>query len=100
MNPEYKRLREEANQLWFRFKDQMDDKRAAESLFGEVRDIVEMFEMNKNPHSIEDRVKHLTEELRGLRNHGDGQEMDFSHIDEFVDDYEALRRKIRELSNY
>lgn len=99
MNADYQRLRQQADHLFHRFNDVVDDRAAAGSIAGNIRNVVEDFEMNKNPHSIEDRVKRVVEDLKGLR-HGDGATMDFGDVDELIDSYEDLREDIRDLDNY
>lgn len=99
MNPEYQALRSIADKLFYRFKDVTDDRAASSSIASEVRNVVEDFEMNKNPHSIEDRVKRIIEGLRNIDDHSNST-MDSGHVDELTEAYEDLREHIRKLSNY
>lgn len=99
MSPDYQNLRGVADKLFYRFKDVVDDTAAASGLAGEVRNIVEDFEMNKNPHSIEDRIKRVIESLKELRR-GDSNTMDFGDVDELIDQYEDLRESLRDSDNY
>lgn len=99
MSPDYQRLRQQADQLYYRFNDIVDDKAAAGTLPGNVRNVVEEFEMNKNPHDIEARVKEIIEALKAA-GRDETQIMDRGHGDELVSDYEKLREQIRELPNY
>jgi hypothetical protein len=99
MNPEYQQLRQLADQLFHRFNDVVDDKGATGTLLGNIRNVVEEFEMSKNPHSIEDRVKNIIEELKDFRRE-DVQVMDTGHADQLIEGYEQLREHIRKLSNY
>jgi chaperonin cofactor prefoldin len=99
MNPEYQRLRDQADQLFHRFNDVVDDKGATGTLLGNIRNVVEEFEASKNPHSIEDRVKNIIEELKEFRSEGN-QAMETGHAEELIADYEKLREQIRDLSNY
>lgn len=98
MNPEYQRLRQEADRLFHHFNDVCDDKAAAAGLLSDIKNVVEDFEMSKNPHSIEDRVKRIAEELKHLRDNN--SILDPRHGDELYDAYEELRQHIRKLSNY
>lgn len=98
MNDEYKELRERADKLFHHFNDVCDDRVKASEIAKDVRGVVEEFEMNKNPHSIEDLVKHLAEAFKELRGHS--EVIDPRHADELYDGYEDLRQDIRKLSNY
>lgn len=98
MNDEYKQLRSIADKIYYRFNDVLDDSGAAGSLAGEVRNIVEDFEQQKNPRSIEDRIKRVIEHLKDIRS--DGAVMDSRDADDLIDRYEDLRQDIRGLSNY
>ncbi|MDB5181619.1 MAG: hypothetical protein JWP13_382 [Candidatus Saccharibacteria bacterium] len=99
MSPDYQRLRSIADRIYNRFNDVVDNHSGARGIAGEVRNIVEDFEMNKKPRSIDDRVKRTIESLKQLR-HGDSGTMDVGDIDELIDQYEDLRREIRSLDNY
>lgn len=99
MSPEYESLRSQADKLFYRFNDVVDDKAAAGALLGNVRNVVEEFEMNKNPHSIEDRVKNIIEEVKQIAR-GETQIMDRGNAEELVHSYEKLREQIRGLPNY
>jgi hypothetical protein len=99
MNPEYQRLRQQADQLFHHFNDFVNDRPATGTLLGNIRNVVEEIEMNKNPHSIEDRVKNVIEELKQFRHDGE-QAMATGHADQLIEDYEELRKQIHELSNY
>lgn len=99
MNDDYKRLRQEAEKLFFRFKDRVDDRNAGSGIEHQVRDLVEQFEMNKPPRSIEEKIKQLQNELRRLDNAA-SPVMDAADLDDFVDRYEDLRMELRELDNY
>ena len=98
MNDEYKQLRGFADKIFYRFNDVLDDRNAAGGLAGEVRNVVEDFEQQKNPRSIEDRIKRLIDQLKAARS--SGQIMDSGDADDLIDRYEELRQRIRELSNY
>lgn len=98
MSPEYKALRSSADKLFYRFNDVCDDRAAAAGMASEVREVVEDFERNKNPHSIEDRVKRLIEELKRTRSAG--HPISSGDADELVQHYEELRAEIRRLPNY
>jgi hypothetical protein len=99
MNPEYQRLRQQADHLFHRFNDALSDKSRAGSLASNVRNVVEDIEMQKNPHSIEDRVKRVVEGIKELY-HADDGVMPLGHCEELKREYEDLRKEVRELSNY
>ena len=98
MNPDYQRLRSEADKLFYRFKDVLDDPAAAGGLAGEVRNVVEDFEQNKKPRSIEDRIKRVIDHLERVRS--EGSVISSGDADDLVDRYEDLRRELRKLDNY
>lgn len=99
MNPEYQRLHEEAKQLFFHLNDVCDDKSAAGALLSNAKNVMEEFEMNKNPHTIEDVVKGLIMNFQQLQRSG-APIMQIEHFNDFISGYENLRQQIRELSNY
>ncbi len=99
MNEDYGRLRVQAERLHYRFNDSVDDRQSSGQLKQDIRDIVDAFEMSKNPHSIEDMVKRVQQQLRSLDNAA-SPVMDAGDIDELVDGYEELRADLRELDNY
>jgi hypothetical protein len=99
MNAYYQSLRQEADQLFHKFNDVVDDRVATGGLKLELRDIVEWCEMEKNPHSIEDKIKHVDEELRQLSRSG-VQEIDRGHVDMLIDMTEHLRENVRRMPNY
>lgn len=99
MNDDYKRLRQTAERIMYRFRDVTDDHAAARSIESDVRNVVEDFEMNKEPRSIDDRVKRIMAALEKL-NDGDGQTIDHNDINELIDQYEELREDLRDLDNY
>ncbi len=99
MDPNYQELRRQADRLFHRFNDCVDDKNATRQLQEELRDVVEDFEMNKKPRSIDDRIKQVLQKLEELKD-GDGQSIDHGDIDELHDGYEDLREDLRKLPNY
>lgn len=99
MDQNYQELRRQADRLWHRCNDCVDDKNAARSLLDETRNVVEDFEMNKKPRSIDDRIKRVIQELEELKR-GGSEVMDFGDIDELRDGYEELREDLRKLPNY
>lgn len=99
MNDDYKRLRSQADRIWHRFNDDVDSRSAAAGIERNVREVVEDFERQREPRSIEDRIKTVIQQLKNLRETGP-ETIDFGDIDEIVDQYEDLRRDLRDLENY
>jgi len=99
MDPNYQELRRQADRLFHRFNDCVDDKNVTRQLQEELRDVVEDLESNKKPRSVEDRIKRVLQELEELKD-GDGQSIDYADIDELHDGYEELRADLRKLPNY
>lgn len=99
MDADYQRLHQEAEELFHRFNDVVDDKAATMELDENIRDVGEEFEMSKNPRSIEDKIEGVISSLKLMRR-GGSEEMDFSNIDELIRDFEGLRQKVRDLPNY
>lgn len=98
MSPEYQRLRQTADRLYYRFNDVVDDKGAAAGLASEARNVVEDFDQQKKPRSIDDRVKRVIEQLGHIR--ADGAVIDSGDADDLRDRYEDLREELRGLDNY
>lgn len=98
MSPEYQNLRGQADKIWFDFNDKVDDKSAAGGLEREIRGVVDDFEQQKNPRSIEDRVKRVIDQLEDMRS--GGTVMDAGDADDLVDKFEELRQDLRRLPNY
>jgi polyhydroxyalkanoate synthesis regulator phasin len=99
MNAYYQSLRQQADQLFHKFNDVVDDPAATGGLKQEIRDIVEWCEMEKNPRSIEDKIKHVEEELREI-SHKDAELIDRGHVDMLLDMVEHLRENVRRMPNY
>lgn len=98
MSQDYKDLRSQADRIFYRFNDVLDDRGAAGSLASEVRNVVEDFDMQKAPRSVEDRIKRLVEQLKRVRS--EGKIMDAGDADDLIDRYEELREQLRRLPNY
>lgn len=99
MSPEYQRLRQQADRLWHRFNDTVDDKDLARGLEKEIRAVVEDFEQGKKPRSIDDRVKRVLQLIHEFKDAGP-EAMDFGDLDDLHDGYEDLRGELRDLDNY
>lgn len=98
MSPEYQNLRQVADKLYYRFNDVVDDKNAAAGLASDVRNVVEDFDQQKKPRSIDDRIKRVIDQLSNIRT--DGAVMDSGDADDLRDRYEDLREELRGLDNY
>jgi hypothetical protein len=101
MNQEYKEARQHAEHLMHRVQDLINNPShpLGSELLHETHQLVEDFEMNKNPRSIEDRIKLIGHTLEHIRHEGD-KVMDFNHVDTFRRDYEHLQMELRKFSNY
>lgn len=101
MSPEYKEARQHADHLMHQVHDLIDDKNhpLGEQLLHDTRQLVEEFEMNKNPHTIEALVKSIIHTLEHIRHEG-AHVMDFNHVDTFRREYEHFEMGLRKLSNY
>lgn len=99
MDDDYKQLRQAADKLFHHFKDSIDDADAAGGIEKELQEIVELFDMNKEPRSIDDHIKVVQHQLRELAHHGSSV-MSESNLDEVIDGYEELREDLRDLDNF
>src|SRR4051812_41245267 len=99
MNAYYQSLRQQADQLFHKFNDVVDDRTATGGLQQEIRDIVEWCEMEKNPRSIEDKIKHVHEELHeiGMK---EAQLIDRGDVDMLIHMLEHLQENVRRMPNY
>lgn len=82
--------------LQHRCRDYIDDpaSSAARSLEQEVQRLEDEAQVQKNPRSLEDRVKNI---IRLLRQAGDEKAMSPHHADELIDRCEDLRRELQKL---
>lgn len=99
MNAYYQSIHQQADQLFHKFSDVVDDRAATGGLKQSLLDIREWCEMEKNPHSIEDRIKHVEEELREL-SHTGAEEIDRGDVDMLLSMVDHLRENVRRLPNY
>ncbi len=101
MNPQYKAAREQAVRMQHKFRDMLDDKSqpVARTLENEIQRIVDEFEMNKNPRSIEERIKQLQRMLKDV-DRGTPPVMDNRDADFLHDNFEHLRMSLRKFDNY
>lgn len=97
MDPKYKALQQQADRLQYKMNDWIDDKGhpLGAALIKESREVREDLESNKPPRSVEDRVKRLIQHLRQ-----DSPAISPEHAQSMENDYEDLRRSLRELPNY
>lgn len=101
MNAQYQELHRQADRLYHRFRDKVDqpDSDAMRRLEQELKQVVEDFESDRKPRSIEDRIKRVIGALDDLQHHG-GTMIDFADADELHDQYEDMRRDLRKLPDF
>lgn len=101
MSPEYQAGRKHADQLMLQVHDVIDDKSdpLCHELVSETRRLVEEFEMNKKPRSIEATIKSIIHTLERIRHEGE-HVMNFNHVDMFRKNYEHFEMELRKFSGY
>lgn len=101
MNDEYKSIYNQATQVEFAYRDNIDapQNAAAVQLAQNIHELVEAVESEKNPHNLEDAIKRLVQELEELKHQGD-EVMDFRHIDDLRVRLEHMREELHKFSNY
>jgi hypothetical protein len=101
MDQNYKPIHQQADKLWYKFQDIVDDK--TDSLAGsaqhEIKEIVECIEMNKAPRAIEDRIRQVQQLMEKVRA-GSSHMMTPEDAAFMIHEYERLREQVRKLPNY
>lgn len=97
MDPNYKPLQKEADRLQHRMNDWIDDRNdpTGASLMREAREVMEDIESSKAPRSVEDRIKRVQRLLQQ-----DTPAISPEHAKTMEDEFEDLRRRLRDLPNY
>ena len=102
MDQYYKPMYQRAHDLLYKFHDYLGqgpyDPRA-EVLKHEIRELVEDVEKQKNPRSIENRVKIIQRELQTARRH-ENPYMHYDHLDDLHHHYESIRQDLHHFDNY
>jgi|SRR5581483_9134708 len=101
MQQDYKPLYNQAKNLQFRVQDITSGIQSPTtiSLHSEIHQLNDDIDMKKNPREIESRITNIQTHLRSLE--GTPQSvMDINHSMELHDEYETLRRQVKELPGY
>jgi hypothetical protein len=101
MDPTYQKLYKQVDNLHYKVKDAIDqpDHPAARTLHDQLRYLMDDFELTKSPRTIEERVKQIMQTLEPARN-GSQAFMSISDAVNFHDDFEDLRRDLRDHPDY
>jgi hypothetical protein len=101
MDPNYKPIYQKAQDLEHQVHDAIDDHNHpnVRVMRNEMRALMDDMESNKNPRTVEDRVKVIQRQLTQIRSQGD-QAMDYGHIDQFHRHFEDMRQDLRKFHNY
>ncbi len=101
MNEDYDDIHEQAQRLYYQFKDTVDNTATPEmrELQEQIIQVREDIEANKKPRSIEDRIKRVQDLLHDIRENGAAL-MDPGDAEELYEAYKDLREQVRELPNY
>lgn len=101
MNQEYEQLFRDCQNLEFKVRDLLDDRSnpIGQQLISQTKDLTSDIRAQKNPRSVEDRVKRIINTFDSAQEHGDSI-MDYNHMAFFVQSYERVIEKLRKFSNY
>jgi hypothetical protein len=102
MDPQYKPIYKEAQDLQFKINDAIinDNDPWATPMKNEMRALLNDMETNKNPRSVEQRMKGIEDRLRAIRSDDTEPLMNYDHADKLRRTFEQLRMKIRDFDNY
>jgi hypothetical protein len=98
MNPDYKALQQQADQLHYRCRDLVSGSNA-DQIANIAQDVREDLERGMTPRQVEARILVVMKQLSGLMGQPN-QTMKPQDARMMVDAYERLRRQVRELPNY
>jgi|GEM_PF-5616259 len=101
MNANYKQVHQQADKLFYKFQDIVDDRSdsLANETQREIKEVVELIEMDRPPRAVEDRIKvvqKLLEKVRAETSHMMTPE-DAAFL---IHEYEHLREQLHRLPNY
>jgi hypothetical protein len=101
MQQYYQSFYQKARDLEHRYQDVVDQPNlsSAQSLRRDMLALIDDFEQDKAPRSIEDRIKRIVSQVERLRAEGEVV-MNFTDLDYFRKYYEEMQREIRKLPNY
>ena len=100
-DPMFQQFNQQADQMYHKFKDFVagGPPNTFTSLEHEIREIVEDFEKNKHPRSIEARIKTVMTMLKQAEHMPHG-EINYNEFDFLHDNYEHMIMALRKLPNY
>jgi hypothetical protein len=101
MDQHYHPVYQQAVNLRNQYHDVVDNPNhpMAHILQREIHDLVEDMEKNKNPRTLENRVKTIQRQLLETRMQGDDI-LSSNHVDYFHHNYEQMRNNIRRFPHY
>lgn len=101
MDPSYKPIHQQADRLFHKYLDIVDDKSdaLASSAQHEIKEVVELIEMNKAPRAVEDRIRQVERMMEKVRS-GGSRMMTPEDAAFMLHQYEELRKQLRRLPNY
>lgn len=101
MQQYYKAFYQKARDLEHRYQDVVDQPNlpAAQSLRRDMLELIEEYEQDKAPRTIEERIKRIVRGIEEARARGE-EVMNFSDLDYFRKHYEDMQWEIRKLPNY
>lgn len=101
MDPNYKPIHQQADKLFHKFQDIVDDRgdALAGSAEREIKEVVELLEMNRPPRAVEDRIRQVQQMMEKVRS-GGSRMMTTEDATFMFQSYEQLRNQLRRLPNY
>jgi hypothetical protein len=101
MNPAYKQLHQQADHLFHKYLDIVDDKTdgMADGCQHEIREVIEDIEMSRAPRAIEDRIKRIEQMLEKVRSE-QSHMMTPQDAAFLIHEYEKFRAQLHHLPNY
>lgn len=100
IDPSYKQMHNKALQLQYTFQDLLDESNPTASLLHrEAKHLVDEIEMQKNPRDLETRIKTIQSQLKQVEHQGNPI-ISIDHANSIHENYEHMRRDIRNLPTY
>ncbi len=101
MDANYKPIHEHAEKLYSKYLSIVDDKtdHMANEAEHEIKEIIELVEMNRPPRMVEDRIREVQKMLEKVRA-GGSHMMTPEDAALLIHEYERLREQLRRLPNY
>lgn len=100
-NPQYHPLYQQARDLQYKFHDITSGSNhpAANVIRNEIHRLVEDIEVQKNPRTLEDRIKVIQRQLKEAERQN-VHPLTYEHMDDMHDRYEHMRMNLRKFDNY